>query len=73
MTKPYRARGRQPHVSARRITVLPEVTRCRRQVATLRIRVPHGGARHRRRCCDLVLRFDFDGAWHRPGGMERSS
>ncbi len=30
-----------------------------------RIRVPHGGARHRRRCCDLVLRCDFDGAWHR--------
>ena len=31
-----------------------------------RIRAPHVGARHRRRCCDLVLRFDFDGAWHRP-------
>ncbi len=26
----------------------------------------HVGARHRRRCVDLVLRFDFDGAWHRP-------
>ncbi len=26
----------------------------------------HVGARHRRRCVDLVLRFDFDGAGHRP-------
>ncbi len=26
----------------------------------------HVGARHRRRCVDLVLRLDFDGAWHRP-------
>ena len=26
----------------------------------------HVGARHRRRCVDLVLRCDFDGAWHRP-------
>ena len=44
--------------------------RCRRQVHP-RIRVPHGGARHRRRCCDFVLRFDFDGAWHRPTGSLR--
>ena len=27
--------------------------------------MPHVGARHRRRCVDLVLRSDFDGAWHR--------
>ncbi len=40
--------------------------RCRRQVATPRSWAPHVGARHRRRCVDLVLRFDFDGAWHRP-------
>ncbi len=25
----------------------------------------HVGARHRRRCIDLVLRCEFDGAWHR--------
>ncbi len=31
----------------------------------LRIWVPRVGAMHRRRCVDLVLRFDFDGAWQR--------
>ncbi len=35
----------------------------------------HVGARHRRRCVDLVLRFDFDGAWHRVSafGMRRQT
>ncbi len=30
------------------------------------------GARHRRRCVDLVLRLDFDGAWHRPARSGRA-
>ena len=34
--------------------------------------IPHVGARHRRRCIDLVLRCDFDGAWHRPGRSQRA-